>query len=131
MLSGLAAGLLGLLGLGYALLGPTGRYVRSSATPGGPVIRTTGTTSLLETQGLPPFIVIMAIGVIGVAAAAVLDTQQPSRISLALLWGLSLLVVGGAALSLLSIGLFLLPAALLALIAAFLGSARLAREGRA
>ena len=121
LIAGVVAALLGVLGLGYALLGPTGSYSRSEVSRTGGSTTTTGTTTLLEWQGIPPFMIIMFVLVIGVAVTAYLHSRHQTRLALALLWGLSLLVVGGTLLSMFSIGVFLMPAALFALLAAFFG----------
>jgi hypothetical protein len=97
-------------------------FVRIETSATGSSTTTTGTTSLLAWQGVPPFMVIMLALVVGVAIAANWHSRQPTGPRLALLWGLSLLVLGGTILSMLSIGVFLIPAALAALLAALLGT---------
>jgi hypothetical protein len=132
--AGLAAGLLGLIGLTYALFGQTGTYITTTGTSSGSTTTTTGTTSLVE-QGLHPiamlFITLMLLCVVGVAVGAYLHSQQGRRGGLWLLWVATALLAVGVLVSGLSIGLFLLPAALLALLAACLGSGVPLRRERA
>jgi hypothetical protein len=77
------------------------------------------------------FISLMLLCVAGVAVGAYLHSRQGRRGDLWLLWGATALLAIGVLVSGLSIGLFLLPAALLALLAACLGSGVPIRHERA
>jgi hypothetical protein len=129
--SGLAAGVCGFLGWAYAVFGPTYHYVRSAVDSQGRGHTVSGSTSLAH-NGLTPqamvFFVVVVLALIGVASGAYVHSRGGSRPGLALLWTATPLlwiwVVLGAA----SIGVLLLPAALLAAVAAVTGSLAQARQ---
>jgi len=104
----------------------------------GPVYQTSGPSSAgqgLLAAGLAPvaaaLAVVVAVLCLTVAGAAVADARRPSGRALGLIWGSGLLMLGAAALSAASIGLTLLPAAALGLLAAVSASVgRSRRRGR-
>jgi hypothetical protein len=62
LISGLGAGLMGLLGLAYALCGPTYSYQTATLSSDGTTSVTSGTASLLEAQSLQPITLIVLVG---------------------------------------------------------------------
>ncbi len=127
--SGLLATVLGIVGLAYAVLGGTGSFQSdtSQVSTDGTVTRTTiaGTTSLAE-HGVSP-VTVLFVGIVlfclaGTATGAYLHSRWEDRVGFVVLWICAALLVVGSLLSGFSIGLFLLPSALLALFAAMVGS---------
>src|SRR5947209_14203435 len=128
LVSGLLAGLLGLAGLGYTLFGPM-HYQSATAEISLDGTRTETFTSgrfTLWQQGLQPraaaFLALMGFCVVALAAGAYVHSRFGIKgalvqlcVSAVLLWGL-VLVTG------FSIGMFLPPAALLALLTSTLGT---------
>jgi len=127
--SGLLATVLGVVGLAYAVLGATGSFQSgmSQVSSDGTIIRTTtaGTTSLAE-HGVSPvtvlFVGIMLFCLAGTATGAYLHSRWEDRVGFVVLWICAALLLVGSLLSGFSIGLFLLPSAVLALFAAMVGS---------
>lgn len=136
--TGLTTSVLGILGWAYAAFGPTYRYAGSVVTSGG-ASSVSGSRSVLQhglgIAGIAFFIVVLMI-VVGFAVCTYWHSQRGTRAGLALLWMLTvalwLSVVLGAA----SIGMLLLPGALLAAVTSVVGSlarthprpARMARQ---
>jgi hypothetical protein len=112
LISGLLAGLLGVLGMAYATFGPI--YRNSDG----------GTATLLEVNGpwaLVP-VLFLTVLVAAAAAGAYLDVLRRRRGGLILLWGSAVLLVLARVITGFSIGVFLQPAAALGLISAVAGS---------
>ena len=127
MPNGLLAGTVGLLGLIYALFGQTGQYETSEASSNGSsVVTTTGTTSMWATESFHPvlvlFLLVILLSCIGVLAGAVLYGRQEADSALPLLWVSASALLLGSIVSMFSIGLYLLPGALLRILAALFAS---------
>jgi len=127
VISGGAAGALGLLALGVALVAPLGTMsgCTTSLAPDG-VTRTvcsTTSVSIAQIQGLVnllPAIILFAAPLIGIAVFAV--RHSVGRGSLVPLWISVAVLCVAMVLAILSIGIFFAPSALLALLAAVSGS---------
>jgi hypothetical protein len=127
VISGVAAGALGFLALGVALLAPLGTMsgCMTSLSPDG-VTRTDCSTthvSIAQIQGLVsllPAIILIAAPPIGIAVFAV--RHSVGRGSLVPLWISVAVLYMAMFLAILSIGIFFAPSALLALLAAVSGS---------
>jgi hypothetical protein len=124
LITGLGAGLLGLLGLAYTLFGPTYSYQEATLNSDGMTSVTSGTASLLETQGLQPItmivLVVLGLLVASVAVGGYLHSQRGLNagrlllgVSTALL-GFSIVMTGWG------FGLTLLPSWGFALVAAMM-----------
>jgi len=127
--SGLLAGVLGVVGLAYAVLGATGSFQSgmSQVSSDGTIIRTTtaGTTTLAEHSFSPitiAFVGIALLCVVGTVTGAYLHSRWEDRAGFVVLWTCTALLLVGSLVSGFSIGLFLLPSAVLALVAAVAGS---------
>ena len=122
----------GLLGLAYALFGPTYSYTKAELHPDGTTSTISGRASLLEVQSLEPitilvFVVLMLLA-LGVAAGAYLHTRRGMAGGRWLL-GISTAILGfGVIITGFSIGPLLLPSFLLALIATALADRVQRRE---
>lgn len=122
VMSGSLAGLLGAASLAFAVFGPS--YGTSSPDPrtGGESVSYVSMVHL----GLDPravaFLALMAACLAGVVIASYLHSRVGGRAWLTLLWTCAVLLVLGAFIGSASIGLLLLPAAALALIAAAAGN---------
>ena len=121
LLGGLAAGLMGLLGLAYAFFGPVGRVQRVTINAGGTTSTTYGSASLFEMQGLEPrtaaSLAVLVVRVAGVAIGAYLHSQQGLRAGRLLLGVSTAFLLCAVVVTGLSIGMFLFPSLLLALLA--------------
>jgi hypothetical protein len=113
LLCGLAAGVVGVVGWAYALFGPT--YTNDVGGHASVAQISLNPTSIT-------FFVVMLLCIAGVTAGAYLHWRTGSPGGLALLWTAAVLLTVGTALGAASVGVFLLPAALLALIASIAGS---------
>ncbi len=112
---GLLAALFGLSGLAYALFGPTYSFANSSGQ--------SGTASLVQVGIQPVTLIILGIlvlGFIGVAAGAVVHSRTGGSGWRVVLWVSTAFLVILTFLSLLSIGVLLLPGTLFALLASAL-----------
>jgi hypothetical protein len=112
---GLVAALFGLLGLAYALFGPVYRFESSSGQ--------SGTANLVQV-GIPPSALIalgiLVLGLIGVAVSAVVHSRTGGSGWRIVLWLSTAVIVILTFLTLPSIGAFLLPSTLFALLASAL-----------
>ena len=122
---GLGAGLIGCLGLAYAVFGPVYRFESSSGE--------SGTENMVQV-GIPPGALvalgILVLGLIAVAVSAMLHSRTGGGGWRIVLWVASMFLVIMTFLTGFSIGLFLLPSTLLALLAsAFSLGARRAALG--
>ncbi len=131
VVSGPLAGLLGLVGLTFALFGPTYRQVVVTApvSSGNGVPRTATQTEMaasLAQQGLETitiiFLLLMLLAVLGVAAGAYLHERRGAGTGILVLAISTVLLWAGVLLSAFSIGVFLLPAAVLGTVALIVGS---------
>jgi hypothetical protein len=128
MMSGLLTGIAGLAGPGYALCGPMGSTTAESETTIGSVTVTTaighGSTTPAE-QGVLPvtmlFLTAALLCAVGVVVGAYLHVRHSDPVGLALLCVATALLWGETILGAASIGVFLAPAALLALSTASVG----------
>jgi hypothetical protein len=112
---GLLAALFGLLGLAYALFGPTYSFANSSGQ--------SGTANLVQVGIQPVTLIILGIlvlGLAGVAAGAVVHSRTGGSGWWVVLWVSTIVLVILTFLSLLSIGVLLLPGTLFALLASAL-----------
>ena len=142
-ITGLIAGLVGLLGWLYALFGPTGHYVSTEVrTVGAPTGEPSGGDSVTTESGWTNmwsnedfeaitimFLLWMLLSVIGVLAGAILHGRYRLTAGRVILWASAIVLLLGAILSMFSIGLFLLPGAVLAMVAAVLASSGRERSG--
>jgi hypothetical protein len=112
---GLVATLVGCLGLAYALFGRVYRFESSSGQ--------SGTANLLQV-GIPPSaliaLYILLLGLIGVAVSAAVHSRTGSSRWRIVLWISTTVIVILTFLTLPSIGVFLLPGTLFALLASAL-----------
>ena len=121
LISGLGAGLIGLLGLAYTLFGPTYSYQTITLDSDGSTSITSGRASLLEAQSLQPITVIvlalLGLLVVGVMVGGYLHSRR--RLNMGrLLLGISTALLGfGVVITGMSIGPPLLPSWLCALLA--------------
>lgn len=125
LLPGLIAAIVGLLGWLYALFGPTGQYASTEVRSDGSVISSeSGWTSLWSEQDFHVvtvlFLLVMLVSVIGVFAGTVLHGRLGASTGRVVLWVSAIVLLLGSMLSLFSVGLFLFPGALLAVVAAVL-----------
>jgi hypothetical protein len=115
LISGVTAGILGLAGLAYAAFGLIGMFA-SSKTSGE---SSTGSSGLAQT-GISPttmlFFVVVAALAIGVALSAFEHTRSRERVWRVMLWVITGLLTLGVGIAILSIGPFLLPSVLLAIV---------------
>ena len=129
--SGLTTSVFGVLGWAYAAFGPAYRYAGSIVSSEGRTSTTGGSTSIMQ-KGLGPagmaFFVVMLIVVVGFAACAYLHSRRGFMGGLPLLWTLTAALWIGVAVTAASIGMLLLPAALLAAVTSVVGN--LAQRGR-
>jgi len=112
---GLLAALFGLPGLAYALFGPTYSFANSSGQ--------SGTANLVQVGIQPVTLIILGIVVLGlicVAAGAVVHSRTGGSGWQVALWVSTTVLVILTFLSLLSIGVLLLPGTLFALLASAL-----------
>ncbi|WP_069804522.1 hypothetical protein [Thermogemmatispora onikobensis] len=129
-LSGAFASLLGLAGLLVVIFAPLGTYGRTSTivvTPGsgpgtaGPT--TTRSVSLVAT-GISAtaayFLAFIALVILGIGISAIVHSQTHSNAWRAILWLTTALLLAGVVVAILSVGPFLLPSLLLALVASVL-----------
>lgn len=145
VVSGLAAGVLGLAGLAYAVYGPSECYASSSVSVSAPSsagsaaptavpepVTTSASSShgceSLAQSGLPSravdFLIAMAVCLGCTVVGAFSHALWGLHAGLFLLWFAAVALVGGAILTVFSIGAFLLPAAGAALIAAITSTGR-------
>lgn len=109
---GLVAALLGFLGLAFALFGPVYRFASSSGQ--------SGTANLVQVRIQPSALIalcILSLGLIGEAVSAVVHSRTGGRGWRIVLWISTAVIVILTFLSLPSIGVFLLPSTLFALLA--------------
>jgi hypothetical protein len=121
--AGAAAAIFGVAGCAYALFGPVYRYAGRVVTSNGTAARIEGSASAVRRGPDPATIVYIALVLIAVGGVAVLSSRPAARgrkPAVTPLWGFVasvwILVAVGAA----SVGLLLLPAALLATVSAAL-----------
>ena len=122
---GLGAGLIGCLGLAYAVFGPVYRFESSSGESGTQNIVQVGIPS-----GALVALGILVLGLIAVVVSAIVHSRTGGSGWRIVLWVASMFLVIMTFLTGFSIGLFLLPSTLLALLAsAFSLGARRAALG--
>lgn len=123
--SGLATSVFGLLGWAYAAFGPTYRYVGSVISSNGRTTTVSGPTSVVQ-KGLDPpgvvFFSVMLLVVVSFAVVAYWHSQRRGKAALMILWACTSLLWISVGLGAASIGVLLLPAALLAMITSVTGS---------
>jgi len=130
---GLVAALVGCLVLAFILFGPTYSFESCSGYGSNISSCQTGTANLLQV-GIPPTAIvalcILLLGLIGVAVSAVVHSRTGGSGWRIVLWVATAVIVSLTLLTGLSIGLFLLPSTLFALLAsAFALGARRAALG--
>lgn len=111
----------------YALFGPTGQYESTEVRSDGAVISSeSGWTSLWSEQDFHAvtvlFLLVMLLSIVGVLAGAILHGRLEATAGKGVLWISAITLLLGSMLSAFSIGLFLIPGALLAVVAAVLSS---------
>jgi hypothetical protein len=136
---GLFAAVLGLIGLGLAVFGPaTYSYGTNWLTAGPASLWDQG----IDTTNVLIFLAAMILGALGIGVGAYLRSEGGGTDALALLWAGFIVLVVGAAITLsgstaavvpselhtstpdsVGIGVYLLPAALVAFVAAIIGTA--------
>lgn len=131
-LAGIAAGLSGAAMLVFALYGPTGSSTSTEVRSDGTTVTSSGTSSLVASQDLSlvllVFLALIALALFGVAFGAHMHADSGTTEAYGLLWISTIMLGCGALLSIFSIGLFFVPAVLLALVACIAGSARTPRQ---
>jgi hypothetical protein len=116
-ISGLVAGGLGLLMLIFLFFGPGVTY-RSSSTNGTSV---SGTTSYAQAAGgVVPILLLFGLPLLGIALGASLHAVRELLFARIVLWASTIILIIFAVLALLSIGPWLFPSVILALIASSL-----------
>lgn len=133
LICGLLAGFAGLLGLGYALFGPTGDYAVSEVTSDGRITMLSGRESLWASQWpFEPITLVFFLAVVlalaGVVLGAVVHSRDDFRPARLLLWVSTGMLVAMTLVGVVSIGVFLLPATLFSLAAAIVAGARTSAE---
>jgi hypothetical protein len=119
LLCGLASAMFGFLVLAFQFFGPVVAY-QSSSTNG---ITESGTTSYAQVAGgVAPIFLLFALPLLGIALGAIFHAALNIRAAQLLLWIATLLLILLAGLALLSIGPWLLPGVLLAIIASSLAT---------
>ncbi len=134
LVTGFAASVVGILGLGYAMLGRTYRYTRIAISSDGKANTMSGTISLVQ-KGLEPsrigFFIITLLIAVSFAAGTYWHSHRGVKAALLLLWTLTALLWIAVVLGAASIGVLLLPAALLAVVTVATGSLAHAPRGTA
>jgi hypothetical protein len=120
-IGGVLAMLAGLAAVVYLLFGPG--YASETCTidsPGQPPVCVTATRTLIEVNGATAIfdLALVVILVMGVGIGAVWHARTGQPVARGVLWGCAVVLLVFAILSGFSIGLFLLPSAALALVAA-------------
>lgn len=124
LIAGVLAGALGVIGLLYAVFGPTG--TASTCTFRSGALHCTTASQSLWQQGLDAgavaaILVALALFVV-IAVSAYLHAWRHETPALVVLWASALLLTAAGVIAILSIGIFILVPAVLALIAAIAGS---------
>ncbi len=125
LLAGLLSGALGLAALGYALFAPLSEECIGSSTSDGQTISTCSPVSLVQAQGLASLsfaITLFGSLSLGVAVFAICHSLLQRPELLVLLWICTILLCFATLLAILSIGVFFVPAAALALVACITGT---------
>jgi hypothetical protein len=124
VLSGLAACLVGLLALGVVLFAPLASYASSTTTPDGSTWTFVRRTESLVQSGIQSetwfYLAILVVCLMMVAVSAALHSRSGKGFWRVPLWVATMLILAFVILASPSIGLFLAPAGLLALVAACL-----------
>jgi len=126
------ATLLGLAGLFVALTAPLYQTSSMTITTEGERVSEQGTASVLEVGVEPRAIVFLGAAVtalIFVSLGAYLQTRRGMRAGRWLLWAAVIFLAGFALLGAMTIGLFMLPGLLLAIISAVISGDREAERG--
>lgn len=123
-LPGLIAGTVALIGWAWALFGPTVRYSTiETRTDTGSAVTESGWSSVWASEDLQAvtvaFFLVMLLSVIGMLVGALLHGRWRLSAGRPLLWVSAIILLLGALLSM-SIGLLLLPGAILGIVAAAL-----------
>jgi hypothetical protein len=126
LICGVLSGVLGLAGVGIAFFAPLGTECTSSlSSPGVTTQSTCLRVSYVAAQGLGsvmPYLIVLGLFCAIVVLGALGHSLSGSGAWRAVLWTGAALLLTSSILGLLSIGVFLLPGALLALVAAVLSS---------
>lgn len=117
-ISGLAAGTTGVIVIAYVVFGPLYTTVSTDR----PQPRSVSLWEMGLAPGTVVFLAAVLLCALGSAYGAYLHGRRHRRAGLIVLWVSAILLWTGALLSMFSIGLFLLPVAILSLIAAVAGS---------
>jgi hypothetical protein len=123
--SGLLSLIFGILGMGYAIFGPIYQYASSTISPGGQSSSTSGTASLLQVGIQPITLIIFCILLLALFAAAIAALSHSRTRGwgwLIILWLSTGVIAIITLLAIFSVGMFFLPALLLALIASIISS---------
>lgn len=129
--TGLTTAVTAIAGCLYAAFGPTYRYVAGTVTSRGSTYMASGSESLAQRGlGAPAtvYLLTMALAALGAAACAYVHSRWRTRAALTGLWLLTAVLWAGVALGAASLGILLLPAALLAAVTSAIG--RSAAAGR-
>ncbi|GCE17636.1 hypothetical protein [Dictyobacter kobayashii] len=121
--SGLLSLTFGILGLAYAIFGPLYQYTSSTTDPSGKSGTASGTANLLQ-MGIQPITLvifcILLLALIGVAIAAQLHGRTGNNGWRTILWLSTAIITIFILISILSVGIFFLPAFLFAAIASII-----------
>ncbi|HZR38991.1 MAG TPA: hypothetical protein VFB12_02660 [Ktedonobacteraceae bacterium] len=125
--SGLLSLIFGILGLGYATFGPIYQYASGTIGPGGQSNSTSGNNDASLWQvGIHPITLIifciLLLAMFGVAIAALSYSRTQGRGWHIILWLSTIVITIITLLAIFSVGMFFLPALLLALIASIISS---------
>lgn len=130
-ITGVIGGLLALAGWLYALFGPTGSTGSEEVRSDGTVVTSSGTSSLLS-DGVSPvtmaFLVLVLACIIGVIVGSLLRQVDRTGNARRLVLFSAVVLLFGAIISGFSIGLFLLPGALVSLVAGIMPDRRRPEE---
>lgn len=125
LVCGMLAALVGLLAWIYVLVGPLYAYSSTTIDGTGRTVTVSGSGNLAQ-RGLElrtlAFLVVVLLCALGAGFGAYLHAGHGDRVELVVLFLSAALLQAGALLSIFSVGLFLVPAALLAVIAATAGA---------
>ena len=128
---GVIGGLLALAGWFFALFGPTGSTASEEVRSDGTVVSSSGSTSLLS-DGISPvtmaFLVLVLACIIGVIVGSLLRQVDRTGNARRLVLFSAVVLLLGAIISGFSIGLFLLPGALVSLVAGIMPDRRQREE---
>lgn len=134
LIRGLLTSLAGVVGVSYAVFGPTQRWERVEIREDGTVREQSGTSNLLD-EGLEPGTIAFLVAVVAlavlVALGAYLLTVRRQRLGLLLVLFSSAQLIGATIITVFSIGALLAPSALLGMLTSAAAGLQVWLEGAA